>query len=181
MILRNYFYMGIGAWSVNERLCSQFNTFTRQRPITSCADPHPTYLSCCYQLKGHRELPNFCVGGVGMARSLNRMSEYQSNRPEKNVKNGNCSFARKILLWKSCSTIHLIFLQNNFCGNAAYFLQNKLKKQVEKKQTKRGEKGKLIMIIAFSAFSNFGNCNLAPGAKANVVLDLQSKQVVLSS
>ena len=41
---------------------------------------------------------------------------------------------------------HLIFLQNNFCGNAAYSQPNKLKKQEEKKQTKGGENEKLIIL-----------------------------------
>ena len=43
------FYTSTGASSVNNRPCSQLNTFTPQQPITSCEDPHPTYLSCCYQ------------------------------------------------------------------------------------------------------------------------------------
>ena len=58
----------------------------------------------------------------------------------------SCTVAQKILLWKSCSTTHLIFLQNNFCGNAAYSHPNKLKKQEEKKQTKGGENEKLIIL-----------------------------------
>ena len=45
-----------------------------------------------------------------------------------------------------------------------------------------GRRERKINNIALSAFSNFASCNAAPGAKANIVLlDLQSKQVVLSS
>lgn len=116
-----------------------------------------TYL-LCYQLKGHRELPNFCVGEVGRKRSFVQR-EWISVKHAREECEKPFKVAQKILLWKSYPTSHLIFLQNNFCGNAAYHRMGRRERKINN--------------------SNFGSCNDSPGAKAgiHVVLNLQSNKL----
>ena len=51
--------------------------------------------------------------------------------------------------------------------------QVNLKFKAGGEKANKGRRERKINNIAFSAFSNFGICNLAPGAKTSVVLDLQ--------
>ena len=55
--------------------------------------------------------------------------------------------------------------------------QVNLKFKAGGEKANKGRRERKINNIAFSAFSNFGSCNLAPGAKISVVLDLQSNKL----